>query len=416
MEVAAKPDPAVKPTLYNILLAISLVHLFNDTIQAVIPAIFPILRESMHLTYLQLGLVAFALNMTASIMQPVVGWYTDRHPSPYMLPIGMFFTMCGMIGLAFAPNFSFVLASVILVGLGSAVFHPEGSRVAYLSSGQRRGLGQSIFQVGGNSGQSLAPVMTALVFVNLGQFGAIWFAIPAGIAILVMMYIASWYRTQMHRLEQMKKKTAANPSPEADLQNASAHRRKLRLAMSLLIAFVFVRSWYHAGITNFYPFYLIEQYGTTVKEAQLYIFLFLAAGALGTFLGGPLADRFGRRNMILFSMLGSAPLSLLLPHVNAFWAYPLSLVIGFIVLSSFSVTVVYAQDLVPGKVGTVSGLIIGFAFGMGALGSVALGGLVDWLGVKTVMIGCGFLPLLGIVSLFLPSDKKLEEWASVEGK
>ncbi len=414
MEAVVKPNPSAKPTLYNILFAISLVHLFNDTIQAVIPAIFPILRDSMHLSYLQLGLVAFALNMTASIMQPVVGWYTDRRPSPYMLPIGMFFTMCGMIGLALAPNFSFVLSSVILVGLGSAVFHPEGSRVAYLSSGQRRGLGQSIFQVGGNSGQSLAPVMTALVFVNLGQFGAIWFAIPAGIAILVMMYIASWYSTQIPRLEQMKQKAAVQPSSEAAAQKATAHRRKLRLAMILLVTFVFVRSWYHAGMTNFYPFYLIEQYGTTIKGAQAYIFLFLAAGALGTFLGGPLADRFGKRNVILFSMLGSAPLSLLLPHVNAFWAYLLSLLIGFIILSSFSVTVVYAQDLIPGRVGTVSGLIIGFAFGMGALGSVALGGLVDWLGVKAVMIGCGFLPILGIISLFLPSDKKLEEWTSAE--
>jgi len=411
MEAALKSSQPATRTLYNILFSISLVHLFNDTIQAVIPAIFPILRESMQLSYFQLGLVAFALNMTASVMQPVVGWYTDQRPMPYMLPIGMCLTLCGMLGLAFAPNYGFVLLSVMLVGLGSAIFHPEGSRVAYLSSGNRRGLGQSIFQVGGNSGQSLAPIMTALVFVNLGQRGAAWFAIPAGLAILVMMYIASWYTTQLPRLQEMKKRSAKRAATGAV---SAQHQRRLRLVLVLLVGFVFVRSWYHAGITNFYPFYLMEQYGVTVKGAQLYIFLFLAAGALGTFLGGPLADRFGKRNVILFSMLGSAPLSLLLPHVNAAWAYALSLVIGFIILSSFSVTVVYAQDLMPGKVGTVSGLIIGFAFGMGALGSVALGGLVDLLGVKTVMILCSFLPVLGIVSLLLPTDKKLEKWAASE--
>ncbi|MFO7262899.1 MAG: Fosmidomycin resistance protein [Bacillaceae bacterium G1] len=411
MEAALKSSQPATRTLYNILFSISLVHLFNDTIQAVIPAIFPILRESMQLSYFQLGLVAFALNMTASVMQPVVGWYTDKRPMPYMLPIGMCLTLCGMLGLAFAPNYGFVLLSVMLVGLGSAIFHPEGSRVAYLSSGNRRGLGQSIFQVGGNSGQSLAPIMTALVFVNLGQRGAAWFAIPAGLAILVMMYIASWYTTQLPRLQEMKKRSAKRAATGAV---SAQHQRRLRLVLVLLVGFVFVRSWYHAGITNFYPFYLMEQYGVTVKGAQLYIFLFLAAGALGTFLGGPLADRFGKRNVILFSMLGSAPLSLLLPHVNAAWAYALSLVIGFIILSSFSVTVVYAQDLMPGKVGTVSGLIIGFAFGMGALGSVALGGLVDLLGVKTVMILCSFLPVLGIVSLLLPTDKKLEKWAASE--
>ncbi len=413
MEAAVKPYRPAQPTLYNILFAISLVHLFNDTIQAVIPAIFPILRESMQLSYLQLGLVAFALNMTASVMQPVVGWYTDKRPMPYMLPIGMTFTLCGMLGLAFAPNYVFILASVILVGLGSAIFHPEGARVAYLSSGTRRGLGQSIFQVGGNSGQSLAPVMTALVFVNLGQSGAAWFAVPAGIAILVMLYIASWYQTQIPRLQDMKMRSMARS--QAGQAASPHHQRRLRWALVLLVGFVFFRSWYHAGITNFYPFYLMEQYGVTVKGAQLYIFLFLAAGAIGTFLGGPLADRFGKRNVLMFSMLGSAPLSLLLPHVNATMAYVLSLLIGFIVLSSFSVSVVYAQDLMPGKVGTVSGLIIGLAFGMGALGSVALGGLVDWLGVKTVMIACGFLPVLGIVSLLLPSDQKVAEWNASEG-
>jgi len=412
METAVNPYGPTKRTLYNILFAISLVHLLNDTIQAVIPAIFPILRDSMQLTYLQLGLVAFALNMTASVMQPVVGWYTDKRPMPYMLPLGMGFTLCGMLGLAFAPNFAFVLVSAMLVGLGSAIFHPEGSRVVFLSSGNRRGLGQSIYQVGGNSGQSLAPVMTALVFVHLGQQGAAWFALAAALGILVMMYIASWYTTQIPRLEEMKKYSAMRKKTTG--VKAGHYQRRLRWALFLLVAFVFFRSWFHAGITNYYAFYLMERYGVTVQGAQLYIFLFLAAGVLGTFLGGPLADRFGKRNVIMFSMLGSAPLALLLPHVNAFLAYGLSLLIGFIVLSSFSVVVVYAQDIMPGNVGTMSGLITGFAFGMGALGSVALGGLVDLLGIKTVMIACGFLPLFGIIGLFLPSDKTLEEWNTAQ--
>jgi FSR family fosmidomycin resistance protein-like MFS transporter len=390
-------------TMYRILFAISFVHLLNDSVQAVIPAIFPILAESMNLSFLQLGFIGFALNMTASVMQPVVGWYTDKRPSPYLLPLGMVFTFLGMLGLALSNHYGLVLLSVVLVGVGSAVFHPEGSRVVYMAAGQRRGLAQSIFQVGGNGGQSLAPIMTALIFVPLGQFGAIWFTILAAVAFLVLLYIASWSINRLKMVQPIKKQTTRG-------EINTERRKQVIFGMILLIFLVFARSWYHAGITNYYPFYLIQDYGLTIKSAQVYIFIFLAAGALGTFCGGPLADRFGKRNIIMLSMLCSAPLALVLPHVSLFWAYPIFMINGFIILSSFSVTVVYAQELVPGKIGTVTGLIIGLAFGMGAIGSVALGGLVDVFGLKTIMVLTGFLPLIGLLTILLPSDKKLIEW------
>ncbi|GAA0348713.1 MFS transporter [Bacillus horti] len=402
-----QPKPKVnldQQTTYRVLFAISFVHLLNDSIQSVIPAIFPILQESMNLTYFQLGMIGFALNMTASIMQPFVGFYTDKRPSPFLLPMGMFFTFLGMLGLAFASNFYFVLLSVVLVGVGSAVFHPEGSRVVYLAAGQRRGLAQSIFQVGGNAGQALAPIMTVLIFVPLGQFGAIWFTFVAAMASIVLLFVARWAKERMHVFAPPKKSQAVRKvNPEKI--------KAVRIAMGLLLFFIFARSWYHASITNYYPFYLMQEYGLLVEEAQIYIFIFLAAGAVGTFMGGPLADRFGKKKIILFSMLGSAPLTLILPYVSQEWAYAIFLINGFIILSSFSVTVVYAQELVPGKIGTVTGLTIGLAFGMGALGSLALGGLVDIFSLTPVMIAAGFLPLIGVVAYFLPSDQKLREWA-----
>lgn len=391
-------------TTYKILFAISFVHLLNDSVQSVIPAIFPILQESMNLTFFQLGLIGFAINMTGSVMQPVVGLYTDKKPSPYLLPLGMVFTFLGMLGLAFATSFSFVLLSVVFVGIGSAVFHPEGSRVVYLAAGQRRGLAQSIFQVGGNGGQALAPIMTALIFVPLGQFGAIWFTIVAAVACVVLLFVARWSKQRMHVFTPPKKAQAVRKvNPEKI--------KAVKAAMALLLFFIFARSWYHAAITNYYPFYLMQEFGLRVEQAQIYIFIFLVAGALGTLFGGPLADRFGKKNIILFSMLGSAPLALILPFANPMWTYVIFFIGGFIVLSSFSVTVVYAQELVPGKVGMVSGLTVGLAFGMGALGSVALGGLVDLFDLKSIMITAGFLPLIGALAYFLPSDRQLREWA-----
>lgn len=398
----AKQD--VKPTVYRILIAISLVHLFNDTIQAIVPAILPIFKDSMRLTYMQSGIIVFALNMTASVMQPIVGMYADRRPTPLLLPLGMGLTFIGVLGLAFAPNYWFILLFVLFIGLGSAVFHPEASRVANMAAGSRRGLAQSIFQVGGNSGQSLASVMTALVFAPLGQFGAIWFTLVAGLGIFVQARIAKWYGNYLRANELAKKKSAARTiSPE--------QKKKIKFAICMLIFLVFARSWYQSGITIYYPFYLMEKFGISLDRAQMYIFLYAAAGALGTFMGGPISDKFGRRNLLMLSLLGTAPFALILPYANEFWAYVILLFNGFILLSSFSVTVVYAQDLIPGKVGTVSGLVTGLAFGLGALGAVGLGGLIDQFHLSFVMQAVSFLPLLGILTYFLPSDKTLKSWS-----
>jgi FSR family fosmidomycin resistance protein-like MFS transporter len=408
MQVAVKSSSITQPTVYRILFAISFVHLLNDSMQSVVPAIFPILEKNMHLSYVQLGWIAFALSMTSSIMQPVVGWYTDKRNSPYMLPFGMGLSLIGMLGLAYAPSFPFVLLSVVFIGLGSASFHPEGSRVAYMAAGVKRGLAQSIYQVGGNAGQSLAPIMTALIFVPLGQFGSIWFTFVAALAILVLVYVSTWYNQQLVYFPKVSK---AKQTKECN----GKKRKQITYAIILLVFLVFARSWYSAGISNYYQFYLIDHYGLSIKNAQYYIFVFLASGVLGTFLGGPLADRFGKRNMILFSMLGAAPFALLLPHLSLFWVYPIFLIMGFIILSSFSVTVVYAQELIPGKIGTVSGLIIGLAFGMGAIGSVFLGKLADVYGLYFTMMLCSFLPIIGILTIFLPSDRKLKRW-EVEDK
>lgn len=407
MQVAVNTHRVPQPTMYRILFAIGIVHLLNDTMQSVIPATFPILAQSMKLSYVQLGWIAFTLNITSSVMQPLVGWFSDKHPLPYMLPLGMTSSLLGMLGLAFASTFEMVLLSVVFIGLGSAAFHPEGSRVAYMAAGERRGLAQSIYQVGGNSGQSLAPLMTALIFVPLGQFGAIWFTAIAALAIMILLYVSIWYKDQLMYFPRIKK---------SGKKGAISTKRKKQVlfAILVLIFLVFARSWFSTAISNYYQFYLINYYGLEIKEAQYYIFAFLAAGVAGTFMGGPLADRFGKRNILLFSMLGAAPLALMLPHVALEWVYPLFIAMGFILLSSFSVSVVYAQELFPGRVGMVSGLIVGLAFGLGALGSVVLGKMADVYGLKTVMNFCSVLPLLGIATILLPSDDLLRKWNKEE--
>jgi FSR family fosmidomycin resistance protein-like MFS transporter len=403
LQAAAPKQSALNTsTIYRIIFAISLGHLMNDSMQAVVPAIFPILEQSMNLSYTQVGWIAFALNMTSSIMQPVFGFYTDKKPSPFLLPLGMLSSMFGMIGIAFAPNFYFVLLSVLFIGLGSAVFHPEGARVAFMAAGTKRGLAQSIYQVGGNTGNALAPIFTALIFVPLGQSGAAWFTISAAIGVLLLWYVSRWYRTELTSGTMRVKKRAAAGNGEGKLS------RQVKLAVVFLIFLTFARSWYNAGIGNFYQFYLIEHYGLSIRAAQYYVFIFMIAGVVGTFFGGPLSDRFGKRNLILFSMLGSAPLALLLPHIPLVWVAPLFAVLGFILFSNFSVIVVYTQELMPGKVGMASGLIVGLAFGMGALGAVVLGKLADMYGLTFTMMFCSFLPLLGIVSWLLPNDRKAQ--------
>lgn len=396
----AKKIDRYQATTYSILFAISTGHFINDSIQSVVPAMFPIIERSLDLSYTQLGWVAFVLNMTSSVMQPVFGATADRKPQPYLLPVGMLLAMIGVIGFGLAPSFYLLLLAVLFIGLGSAVFHPEGSRVAFMAAGNKRGLAQSIYQMGGNGGQALAPVFTALIFVPLGQKGALLFALITAAGALVLTRVSHWYKSQlaMHARGKEKKTSVRAKLPAA-----------IKWAMLLLIFFVFARSWYAAAITNFYQFYLIEDYGLSIQQAQLYLFAYLAAGVAGTFLGGPLADRFGRKNMLVFSMLGAAPFALLLPYLPLVLVLPFFLIIGFVLLSSFSVAVVYAQELLPDKIGMASGLIVGLAFGMGAIGSVVLGLFADSFSLQLVMILASLLPLLGLSALGLPNDEKLRK-------
>lgn len=408
MAIAApmKEKPVHRPdtTMYSILLIIGICHLLNDSLQAVIPAMFPILERSMSLTFTQLGMIAFTLNMVSSVMQPVIGWYTDKRPMPYALPLGLTASMLGILGLAFAPSFLTILCCVFFIGLGSAVFHPEGSRVAYMAAGEKRGLAQSIYQVGGNTGQAMAPLITALILVPLGQFGSVWFTLVAAIAVLFLIYIAKWYKGRLIHLHAVSKKSSA-----AAVETVIT--KPIILALIMIIFLIFARSWYVSAIGNFYTFYAMNAYHVSIQQAQSYIFVFLFFGAVGTF-GLLLADRFGKRNVIIVSMMASAPLTIFLPFAGPVIAYGVLALIGVVLMSSFSVTVVYAQELVPGKIGTMSGLTVGLAFGMGAIGAVALGALIDSAGLTPTMTAVAFLPVLGLLAFVLPSDKTLKEWHS----
>ncbi|REE70475.1 FSR family fosmidomycin resistance protein-like MFS transporter [Paenibacillus taihuensis] len=404
MTTASVRSAAVQTgTIYAILFAISSVHLMNDTMQAVVAALFPILQKSLTLSYGQIGWIAFTLNMTSSIMQPLVGYFSDKRPAPWMLPVGMGLSLIGMAGLAFAPGFWFVLLAVVFVGLGSAIFHPEGSRVVYFAAGGRRGLAQSIYQVGGNAGSSLAPLMTIFLFVPLGQSGAIWGTLLAASAILILLRVVPWYREQ---LEQHGKpvKRAANKASATSENKLS--RSTVTMALTILVLLVFGRSWYMSGISTFYQFFAENKYGLSVREAQVPIFLFMAAGVLGTFFGGVMADRIGRKRMIALSMGCATPFALILPHLPLMWIYPVTFILGFVLLSGYSVSVVYAQELLPGKVGMASGLITGLAFGMGALGAVVLGKLAEAWGLDQMMTSSSFLPIIGILSFLLPPDRR----------
>ncbi|GAB1529682.1 MULTISPECIES: MFS transporter [Brevibacillus] len=397
--IHSTPAGTAAPTVYRMLFAISIAHLLNDSLQAVIPALLPIVEKNLALTFTQVGMILLVMNLTSSVLQPFVGYYSDRKSIPILPPLALIVSGLGMLALAFSGNYYFVLAAVACVGIGSAIFHPEASRFAHLASGPRRGLGQSIFQVGGNAGQALAPLMTILVFANLGQTGAAWFLLPALLASGILLYVALWYRGQ----QRLKKATAA-PVTYTNLN-------KRLIALGLLIVIVSVRSWMNAGYQSFYQFYLMYVKDMDYANAQLVIFGFLFAGAIGTFFGGPLSDRFGKRNLLIISTLGSLPLTLLTPYVSGFWAFPLLVISGFIMLSSFSVTVVYAQELLPGKIGTVSGLIIGLAFGMGGMGALVFGYLADLYSLSFVILLCSFLPLIGFMGFLLPKDKTLREWA-----
>lgn len=399
-EKTASSSIATNP-VYPIIFAIGGVHLLNDTLQSVIPAMFPVLEKDLGLTFTQLGLIAFALNMVASVLQPVVGFFSDLKPRPYSLPIGMFLSFLGMAGLAFAPQYWMILVAVIFVGLGSAIFHPEGSRVSFMAAGTKRGLSQSIYQVGGNSGQALAPLISAFILVPLGQKGAALFLLVAALGIFILMKISAWYKAQLEQ-ERLSNRKRVLLSSMANLT-----KKQIGVALVLLLMIIFARSIYVTNITSFYVFHLIETYGLTIQKGQLIVFLFLAVGAAGTFFGGPWADKMGRKNVIVLSLLVPIPLCLLLPYVPLAAVIVLLILIGFFIMLSFSVTVVYAQELVPSKIGTMAGLTVGLAFGMGAIGAVVIGILMDHIGIYQTMIVVSFLPLLGLVGLALPRDQKI---------
>ncbi|ASS68590.1 MULTISPECIES: MFS transporter [unclassified Paenibacillus] len=401
---SARIGAARTGTIYAILIAISAVHMLNDSMQSVIPALYPIFQDTLNISYTQIGWLTFTLQMTSSVMQPVVGLVSDRKPSPWMLPVGMLMSMIGMAGMAFAPSFGMLIFFIVFVGLGSAVFHPEGSRVVYFAAGGRRGFAQSIYQVGGNFGQSLAPLMTIFIFIPLGQRGAVWGTLLAVAAIIILLKVVPWYRKQLEQHGKPVKKAAV---PRGELSfDARKRKNVVAFALSVLIFLVFARSWYGAAIGTFYQFYLIHDYGLSKQAAQVPLLLFMIAGVVGTFFGGMVSDRIGAKRTMLLSILGAAPFTLLLPHLPLVWMYPVAALIGLIIQASFSVSVVYAQELMPGRVGMASGLITGFAFGMGALGAVVLGKLGDIYGLQSVMYWTSVLPVAGALAFLLPRDRK----------
>jgi FSR family fosmidomycin resistance protein-like MFS transporter len=382
-------------TVFAVLIAISVSHLLNDTIQSVIPAIYPILKESFHLSFTQIGLITLTFQLTASLLQPFVGLYTDHRPKPYSLAVGMGFTLVGLVLLSRATNFPVILCSAALVGMGSSVFHPEASRLARMASGGRHGFAQSIFQVGGNAGTSLGPLLAALIIVPRGQQSVGWFSLVALVAIMVLANVGHWYKQNLHRL-----KTGTQAKNREGYPVMS--RRRIIWALAVLIALMFSKFFYLSSMTNYFTFFLIDKFHLSVQEAQLHLFLFLFSVAAGTIIGGHLGDRFGRKYVIWGSILGVAPFTLLLPYANLFWTGALTIIIGIILASAFSAILVYAQELVPGKVGMISGLFFGFAFGMGGIGSAALGRLADQTSINFVFLVCSFLPLIGLLTAFLP--------------
>jgi FSR family fosmidomycin resistance protein-like MFS transporter len=395
-----------RSAVFKILLAISFCHLLNDTVQSLIPAIYPLLKASFHLSFGQIGLISLTLQLTASLLQPLVGLYTDRRPLPYSLAVGMGFTLVGLLALSMAPKFGAVLVAAALVGMGSSVFHPESSRIARMASGGRHGTAQSLFQVGGNAGTALGPLLAAFVLTK-GQASIAWFSFVALLGIVLLANIGTWAK----RNGLAKPKLAAANALRGAATHTTAHAepysalapRKVALYLSILIALMFSKYFYLASLISYYTFYLINKFHVSTQNAQIHLFIFLGAVAAGTIIGGPVGDRIGRRYVIWCSILGVLPFSLLLPYVNLFWTTILSVVIGLILASAFAAILVYAQDLIPGRVGVVSGLFFGFAFGLGGVGAALLGKLADRHGIDFVYHLCAFLPAIGILTAFLPN-------------
>ncbi len=391
---------SVEQTIYPVLFALSFSHLLNDTIQSLIPAIYPIVKDSFQLSFSQIGVITLVFQLSSSLLQPVVGTLTDRRPYPYALPVGMGFSLLGLVLMSMAPSYLWILVSVALVGVGSSVFHPEASRMAYVASGGRRGFAQSLFQVGGNAGSAIGPLLAALIIAPYGQFNVIWFSIAALVAIVILYRIGKWYKPKSIRNYILRK----NKVKEVVTQHVP--RRVVIVSIVVLLVLIFSKYFYFASLTSYYTFYLIDKFGVTVQQSQLYLFVFLFAVAAGTMIGGPVGDRIGRKYVIWLSILGASPFALALPYANLFWTVILSFVIGMVIASAFSAILVYAQELLPGNVGMVSGLFFGFAFGMGGIGSAVLGQLADRESISYVYHICSFLPLIGIVAAFLPNLKK----------
>ncbi len=383
------------PLVMRVIGACALAHLINDLIQAVLPSIYPMLKATYGLTFTQVGLITLTFQLTASLLQPWVGYYTDRHPKPWLLPAGMVCTLVGILMLAMVGSFGAILMASALVGIGSSTFHPETSRVARLASGGRYGLAQSTFQVGGNAGSAFGPLLAAAIVIPYGQGNVAWFGLFAVFAILVQYGLSRWYRNHLN-LFKLKQGTKATHG---------LSRQRVSFALVVLALLVFSKYFYMASFTSYFTFYLIKKFDLSVASSQLYLFLFLGAVAAGTFFGGPIGDRIGRKQVIWFSILGAAPFTLALPHVDLFWTGVLSMVIGFILASAFSAIVVFAQELVPGNVGMIAGVFFGLMFGFGGIGAALLGHLADIHGIEYVYTLCSFLPLLGILTILLPSTK-----------
>ncbi|SKB39223.1 MFS transporter [Luteibacter sp. 22Crub2.1] len=394
---AAADTPRADPTVYGVIFAISFCHLLNDMMQSLLPAIYPGLKAGFHLDFGQIGLITLTYQITASILQPLVGLYADRRPTPLALPGGTLFSLAGLLVLSAAHTYPMLLIGAALLGMGSSVFHPESSRVARMASGGRHGLAQSLFQVGGNAGQALGPLAAAIVVVRWGQSSLAFFAMLALLSGAVLWNVGQWYRH--HGLPRLK----ASAGKHASIAPSSKDAKR---GIAVLLALIFSKYVYLASLTSYFTFYLIHRFNVSVQNAQLHLFVFLGAVAVGTVLGGPLGDRFGRKRVIWFSILGTLPFTLLLPHASLFWTAPLTVAIGLILASAFPAIVVFAQELVPGKVGMISGLFFGFSFGMGGLGAAGLGELADHLGIEAVYQVCAFLPLTGLLAAFLPEPRK----------
>jgi FSR family fosmidomycin resistance protein-like MFS transporter len=400
-EVSANPAPAIldaDQTVIGVIVAIAVCHMLNDMMQSLLPAIYPDLKHNLGLNFAQIGIVTLVNQVTASLLQPLVGLYADRRPTPLALPGGTLFTLVGLLVLSGAHGYAVLLFGAAMTGVGSAVFHPESSRVARMASGGRHGFAQSLFQVGGNIGQAIGPLAAALIVVRWGQSSIAFFALMSLMCGTILWFVGIWYKH--HGLERLRSAAAAHAKMPA-LPGAVVWR-----GLGILLALIFSKYVYIAAISSYYTFYLIQRFGVSVQSAQIHLFVFLAAAAIGVFVGGPVGDRVGRRAVIWFSILAPLPFTLLLPHVNLFWTSPVIALIGLILSSAFPAIVVYGQELVPGKIGLISGLFFGLAFGFGGLGAAVLGALADRKGIVYVYELCAYLPLIGLLAWLLPDIRR----------